>query len=97
MRRWITRLLDRIRYGKIYQPTDWQREPEEVYVIQQLSPVKLPPVVHWKNGEWTRYYLEHPEVHATHKMALHTDLQRLICDEQETTERYQTPPKWVKS
>ena len=96
MRRWITSLLDRIRYGKIYHQTDWQREIEEPYIIQQLSPVVLPPVVHWKTGEWSRYYLARPELWKTARMALRADLQHLVCDEDETTKKYQTPPSWVK-
>lgn len=65
MRRWITRLIDWIRYGKVYQPTTWERhsEPEE-HVMVTLPP--LPPVqpLHFKrHGVWTQVYLrEHPEI-----------------------------------
>ena len=64
MRRWITRLLDRLRYGKIYQPTDWQREPEEPHLMVTLPPLPEPPtVVQWRTGAWRNYYLDlHPEL-----------------------------------
>ena len=63
MRRWITRLVDRIRYGKIYQPTDWQREPEEPLIIPGPS---LPEIWHVDclPGEWgRRFYKMRPDLY----------------------------------
>ena len=74
MRRWITRLFGRIRYGKIYQPTEWQREPEEPF-IATVPPLPEPPgVVHWHTGAWSRYYLDmHPQLKAPHRVEFFTE------------------------
>lgn len=63
MRRWITRLVDRLRYGKIYQPTDWQREPEEPFIAPGPS---LPEIWHVDclPGEWgRRFYQLRPDLY----------------------------------
>ena len=72
----LRRLFDRLRYGKIYQPTDWQRELEEpeAYLIATVPPLPEAPVLHLETGEWRNIYLaEHPELCPWRRVEFFTD------------------------
>ena len=111
MRRWIMRLLDWIRYGNIYPPTDWQREPDEPLMVH-LPPLPEVEHVHYSTGVWTAVYLtKHPELKRPVEFFSDEDWERIAREDEaiaaslqdtrkitsEQTARYKTLPRWMKS